>query len=219
LNLGNSQEWIDKCVNDLYFLCRVILQTRQDPTPGFKDLYRPTHKRITDFLTKYAVAGQHCILLFPRHWIKSYIISCGWGLQRIMKNALLGRRESFLFSHAIEPRAIALKGRIKENLLYNPLLKTLLSMTNPEVARQLIDPENTAELWTKEEDRIWGNTLMTGAIEKTLESTHFNIHIGDDLVVKDNSKTSTLLTKVEDWWKLARPLLSPDGIEILVGTR
>jgi len=27
------------------------------------------------------------------------------------------------------------------------------------------------------------------------------------------------LTKVEDWWKLARPLLSPDGIEILVGTR
>lgn len=219
MNLTDPQEWIDKCVNDLYFLCRCILQTRQDPTPGFKDLYRPTHKRITDFLTKYAVAGQHCILLFPRHWIKSYIISCGWGLQRIMKNALSGRRESFLFSHAVEPRAIALKGRIKENLLYNDLLKVLLSMTNPEVARQLIDPKDTAELWTKEEDRIWGNTLMTGAIEKTLESTHFNIHIGDDLVVKENSRTSTQLDKVEDWWKLARPLLSPDGIEILVGTR
>ena len=77
--------WIDACVNDLYFLCRCVLQTSKDPTPGFKQLYRPTHKRITDFLTEYAVAGQHCILLFPRHWIKSYIIGCGWALQRIMK--------------------------------------------------------------------------------------------------------------------------------------
>jgi hypothetical protein len=140
-------------------------------------------------------------------------------MQRIMKNALSGRKEGFLFSHAVEPMAIRLKGRIKHNLLYNKFLKTLLSMTNPEVAKQLVDPENTAELWTKEEDRIWGNVLMTGAVEKTLESTHFNIHIGDDLVVKENSKTFGQLNKVEDWWKLARPLLSPKGIEILVGTR
>ena len=219
MNLDNPHEWIDKCVKDLYFLCRCVLQTLEDGTPGFKDLYRPTHKRMCDFLTKYAVAGQHCILLFPRHWIKSYIIGCGWAMQRLMKNALSGRREGFLFSHAVEPRAIALKGRIKHNLLYNNFLKALLSMTNPEVAKQLADPENTAELWTKEEDRIWGNVLMTGAVEKTLESTHFNIHIGDDLVVRENSNTSTQLDKVENWWKLARPLLSPQGIEILVGTR
>lgn len=217
--LEHPSWWIDKCVNDLYFLCRCVLQTLEDGTPGFKDLYHPTHRRMTDFLTKYAVEGQHCILLFPRHWIKSYIITCGWAMQRIMKNALTSKRESFLFSHAVEPRAIALKGRIKHNLLYNGFLKTLLSMTNPEVAKQLINPKDTAELWTKEEDRVWGNVLMTGAVEKTLESTHFNIHIGDDLVVKENSKTTGQLNKVEDWWKLARPLLSPGGIEILVGTR
>jgi len=219
MDIASPEWWISKSCSDLYFLCRCVLQTLEDPTPGFKDLYRPTHKRICDFLEKYAVEGQHCILLFPRHWIKSYLISCGWVLQRIMKNALANRRESFLFSHAVEPRAIALKSRVKHNLLYNNFLKILLSMTNPEVAKQLIDPENTAELWTKEEDRIWGNVLMTGAVEKTLESTHFNIHIGDDLVVRENSKTSSQLDKVENWWKLARPLLSPKGIEILVGTR
>ncbi len=219
MNLRDPYEWVDRCSKDLYFLCRCVLQTLEDPTPGFKDLYRPTHKRICDFLTEYAVAGQHCILLFPRHWIKSYLISCGWALQRIMKNALVNKRESFLFSHAVEPRAIALKSRIKHNLVYNEFLRGLLSITNPEVAKQLLDPENTAELWTKEEDRIWGNVLMTGAVEKTLESTHFNIHIGDDLVVRENSKTSSQLDKVENWWKLARPLLSPNGIELLVGTR
>ena len=217
--LEDPSYWIKECTENLYFLCRCVLQTLEDPTPGFKDLYRPTHARMCNFLTEYAVAGQHCILLFPRHWIKSYIITCGWALQRIMKNALSGKRESFLFSHAVEPRAIALKGRVKHNLLYNDFLTSLLSMTNPEVAKQLVDPENTAELWTKEEDRIWGNILMTGAVEKTLESTHFNIHIGDDLVVRENSNTSTQLDKVENWWKLARPLLSPKGIEILVGTR
>ena len=84
--LENPSFLIDLCCNDLYFLCRCVLQTREDPTPGFKDLYRPTHRRICDFLDKYAVAGQRCILLFPRHWIKSYIISCGWGLQRIMNS-------------------------------------------------------------------------------------------------------------------------------------
>ena len=219
MNISNPYEWIDGCINDLYLMCRCVLQTIEDGTPGFKDLYRPTHKRITDFLTKYAVAGQHCILLFPRHWLKSYLISCGWVMQRLMKNALSGTREAFLFSHAVEPRAVALKGRIKHNLLYNDFFKLLLSLTNPEVAKQITDPENTAEIWTKEEDRIWGNTLMTGAVEKTLESTHFNVHIGDDLVVRENSNTSTQLDKVENWWKLARPLLSPNGIEILVGTR
>ena len=218
-SIKDANYWIEHSIRDLYFLCRTTLQTIEDPHPGFKDLYRPTHKRITDFLTEYAVAGQHCILLFPRHWLKSYIINCGWSAQRLLKNALSGKREGFLYSHAVEPMAIRLKSRIKHNLLYNNQLRGLLSLTSPEVARQLDAPETTAELWTKEEDKVWGNTLMTGAVEKTLESTHFNIHIGDDLVVKENSKNPAQLKKVTDWWKLAQSLLSPGGIEILVGTR
>ena len=140
-------------------------------------------------------------------------------MQRLLKNALSGKRENFLFSHAVEPLAIRLKGRLKHNLLYNNFLRGLLSLTSPEVAKQIDDPENTAELWTKEEDVIFGNRLMTGAVEKTLESQHFDIHIGDDLVVSGNSKTEQQLEKVKDWWRLARALLSPKGIEILIGTR
>ena len=211
--------WIDKCTTNLYAFCRNVLQTIEDPTPGFKDLYYPTHSRITKFLEEYAYEGQYCLLLFPRHWIKSYIITCGWVTQRLLKNALSGKREQFLFSHAVEPNAMRLKGRVKNNLLYNPFLKGLLSMANPQAAKELVDPENTAELWTKEEDIIWGNRLMVGAVEKTLESQHFDIHIGDDLVVKENSKTPTQLDNVKTWWRLARSLLSPKGIEILVGTR
>ncbi|MHA2313962.1 MAG: hypothetical protein ACXACF_01530 [Candidatus Hermodarchaeia archaeon] len=103
--------------------------------------------------------------------------------------------------------------------MYNDLLRAFLAASNPEVARQIKDPQNTAELWTKEEDIIWGNSLMTGAVEKTLESTHFSIHIGDDLVVRDNSRNPTQLEKVKNWWRLCRSLLSPNGIEILIGTR
>jgi len=211
--------WIENSVQDLYFLCRCVLMTIKDPTPGFKDLWKPTHKRVTDFLTEFAVAGQHCILLFPRHWLKSYLIGCGWTMQRLLKNALSGGREGFLFSHAVEPMAIRLKGRIKHNLLYNDLLRGFLSLTSPEVARQLDAPESTAELWTKEEDKVWGNVLTTGAVEKTLASMHFDIHIGDDLVVEENSKNPTQLRKVITWHKLAQSLLSPEGIEILLGTR
>jgi hypothetical protein len=177
------------------------------------------HGRISRFLKENAYEGQNLILLLPRHWIKSYFINCGWTMQRLLQNALSGRREGFLFSHAIEPNAIRLKGRIKHNLLYNEFLRGLLSLTNPEVAKQIDDPENTAELWTKEEDIIFGNRLMVGAVEKTLESQHFDIHIGDDLVVSGNSSTQMQIEKVKTWWKLARALLSPKGIEILIGTR
>ena len=219
MSLSSASWWIEKACRDLYFLCRCILQTLEDPTPGYKDLYYPTHKRMCDFLEKYANPGQRCLILFPRHWIKSYIVSTGWSMQRLLRNAVSGKRDTFLLSHAVEPRAISLKGRLKHNLLYNDLLRTLLSAANPEVAKQLADPVNTAELWTKEEDRIWGNVLMTGAVEKTLESTHFSIHIGDDLVVRENSRTTQQLEKVKNWWKLTRSLLSPGGTEILVGTR
>jgi len=43
--------------------------------------------------------------------------------------------------------------------------------------------------------------------------------INDDLVNWENSRTPEQLNKVVDWWKLARSLLSPDGIEIIIGTR
>jgi len=219
LSITDPFWWINKATDDLYFLNRCVLQTQEDPTPGFKDLYRPMHGKIARFLENYAYEGQNLILLLPRHWIKSYFINCGWTMQRLLKNALSGKRENFLFSHAVEPLAIRLKGRLKHNLLYNNFLRGLLSLTSPEVAKQIDDPENTAELWTKEEDVIFGNRLMTGAVEKTLESQHFDIHIGDDLVVSGNSKTEQQLEKVKDWWRLARALLSPKGIEILIGTR
>ena len=218
-NLSNPHWWMQKCTEDLYVLCRNVLQTIEDPTPGFKDLYEPTHRRMCQFLEDYAQPGQYVLILFPRHWIKSYIITCGWALQRLMKNSITGNRDTFLFSHAVETNAVKLKSRIKENLRYNDFLRGMLAATNAEVAKQLIDPENTAELWTKEEDRVWGNLLTVGAVEKTLESQHFSIHIGDDLVVRENSKTPQQIEKVKDWWKLARSLLSPNGIEILIGTR
>jgi len=211
--------WINKSVEDLYFLGRCILQTVEDPTPGFKDLWYPLHKRVANFLDNYAQPGQYCLFLLPRHWIKSYFINGAWAIQRLMKNGLAGKRENFLFSHAVEPLAIRLKGRIKHNLKYNKFLRGLLSLTSPEVAKEIDDPENTAELWTKEEDIIFGNRLMTGAVEKVLESQHFDVHIGDDLVVKENSQTNTQIEKVINWWKSARALMSPKSIEILIGTR
>lgn len=219
MNIADPREWIDLGCKDLYFLNRCILQTQESKAQGFQDLYPPMHGRIAKFLENHAYEEQNLLILLPRHWIKSYFINCGWTMQRLMKNALSGKRENFLFSHAVEPLAIRLKSRIKHNLRYNKFLRGLLSITSPEVAKQIDDPENTAELWTKEEDIIFGNRLMTGAVEKVLESQHFDVHIGDDLVVSGNSKTQTQLDKVKTWWQLARALLSPKGIEILIGTR
>lgn len=211
--------WLNEMATDLYFLCRNILCTLEDPTPGYKDLYYPTHKRVCDLVMKSAKEGHKCLVLLPRHWIKSYVITIGWTIQRIIKNLMTGKREIMLVDNATIGNAKEFLSKIKYNLQYNELLRGLMSHISKEVANQLKDLENNAERWTQDEIQICGNRVELGSVEGNLVSRHQKIHIHDDLVNWENSRSTEQLTKVIDWWKLARSLLTHDGIEIIIGTR
>ena len=89
--LGDPAFWRESCLTDLFFSCRLVLSTLDDPTPGMKDLWPPTHKRLCDFITKYALPGNILLILLPRGWVKSYIITVGWLTQRLLQNLVSGR--------------------------------------------------------------------------------------------------------------------------------
>jgi len=211
--LNEPDWWIKKCTTDLYFLNRCIMQTLEDPTPGYKDLYRPTHKRICDFVQNYAYDGQKLLILTPRSWIKSYLVTVGWSVQRLLKNFLAGTREHSLISNATISNAEIFLEKIKNNLQYNDILTGLFREFLP------LEPEKTAPKWTLSEVQLEGNRIETGSVEGNLVSRHYKIMIHDDLVNKDNSMTSGQLLKTIDWWRLAQSLLLPSGIEIIIGTR
>lgn len=211
--IKNSDWWIDKCLNDLYFLNRVILCTLEDPTPGYKDLYKPTHKRICDFVQKYAKPGHKVLILCPRGWIKSYMITTGWMIQNLLNNLVKGKREHWLLTNATLSNAQQFLKRIKYNLQYNEFLRSLFADFIPK------NPETEAERWTMDEIEIKGTSIEVGSVDKNLVSRHYHGIIHDDPVNKDNSNTQEQIIKVIDWWKLAQSLLESDGWEVLLGTR
>ncbi|MEM2111665.1 MAG: hypothetical protein QXX08_07290 [Candidatus Bathyarchaeia archaeon] len=206
--------WRDKCLNDLYFLCRVILQTLEDPTPGFKDMYKPTHKLLCDFVTQNAKPEQEIILLCPRGWLKSYIVTVGFTIQLILRHlaGINKRGESILIANATLANAQQFLKKIKYNLEHNELLRQLF----PEIPRE---PEKEAARWTMDEIQLGKVFIEVGSAERNLISKHYSILINDDLVNKDNCNTAEQIEKIIDWWKLARSLLESKGFEIIIGTR
>lgn len=211
--LSNPDVWVDRCLNDLYFLCRSVLITLEDTTPGFKDLWRPTHGAICDFVQQYAREGEKCLVLTPRGWVKSYVITIGWTIQRLLRNLVSGKREHQIISNATIPNAKSFLEKIKYNLQYNELLRGLFKEWIPN------DPENEAEKWTQDFIQLNGCLIETGSAEGNLVSQHYKIMINDDLVNRDNSATKDQLEKTRDWWKLAQSLLQSNGVEINIGTR
>ena len=106
--LSDPAWWRESILTDLYHLCRNVLITLEDTSPGFKDLYDKTHKRICSFVEKYAQPGHECLILCPRGWLKSYIITCGWLIQRVLRNIISGKREIWLLANAVEINALEL---------------------------------------------------------------------------------------------------------------
>ena len=207
--LNNPQWWIDKALSDLYFLCRCVLATLEDPTPGYKDLYKPTHERICRFIEKYSLPGHKVIILCPRGWVKSYVITIGWLIQRLLKNLLTNKREHWIIDNATLSNSMQFLKKIKFNLQYNELLVGLFRDVLPK------NPESDAARWTLEELEINGNSIEVGSVEGNLVSRHYKGMIHDDLVDKENSRTVDQIIKVIDWWKLAQSLLESDGLEII----
>jgi len=205
--------WREKCLENLYFLCRVVLCTLEDPIPGYKDLYRPTHKHLCDFIAEHGRLGEKVLLFFPRGWIKSYIVTVGWVIQRLLNNLVQKKHDSILISNATLANAQNFLKKIKYNIQYNELLRGLFSDVLPK------NPEVDAARWTMDEIEISGNLIQVGSVEGNLVSRHYRVLIHDDLVSRENSATSEQVQKVIDWWKLAQSLLEAKGLEILIGTR
>lgn len=212
--LKDPSFWRNNCLDSLYFLCRNVLQTLDDPTPGFKDLYRPTHGKLCDFLERYAKPGQKCLTLMPRAWIKSYIESCGWLIQHMLRTLVAGRRERWILNNATIPNAKEFLEKIKYNLQYNDFLRGLFQDVIPA------EPASQAERWTQDSIQIKGFRIDTGSAEGNLVSLHYpGGGINDDLVNRENTRTLEQIQKVIDWWRLFQSLLLPDSTELILGTR
>jgi len=192
----------------------MVLCTLDDPTPGYKHLFPPTHKRLCDFITKYAQPGNILLILLPRGWVKSYLITVGWVIQRLLQNLVMHRQEQYIINNATLPNSLEFLAKIQYNLQYNELLRKIFADVIPE------NPATEARRWTQSEIDLGGTKIETGSAEGNLVSRHYSGGlINDDLVNRENSATSDQILKVKDFWRLGQSLKMPKSIEFIPGTR
>lgn len=213
--LKDPNWWIENCLENLYFLCRNVLITLEDKEPGFKDLYAPTHRKLCDFVQKYDLPGHVSIYILPRGWVKSGIITVGYKIQRDLRCWVWwNKKELWSIISAVMDNSTEFLKRIKENYLYNELLRRLFYKWIPK------DPENQAEKWTEREIQVSGCRINLGAVEKGLTSRHFGGGIiFDDMVIWENSRNADQLIKTIDFWKLSQSLIMPSARQFIPGTR
>jgi len=212
--ISSPEWWVDNAIHNLYFFNRCIACTLEDPSPGYKNLYLPTHKMVCDFVQKWAQPGHKLLLLLSRGWLKSSIVTVGWLSQRVLKNLVSGKREHWLLNNATFSNSQMLLSRTKFNLEQNQTIRTLFKQWLPKGSY-----DKGAEDWTKDHIQIRGNRIEIGSAEGNLVSKHYNGgEINDDLVNWENSQTPDGCQKVYDWWSLSQSLLMPQSTEINLGT-
>ena len=215
--LQNPEWWTDRILapnGGLYFLCRNVVQTLEDTTPGLKHLYPPTHLKLCRFVERCALPGQVLLILMPRGWAKSYIVTTGWLIQRCLKNWMIGRREIWIINNATLPNSVKFLDRVKYNFNYNELLREIAKGYIPKF------PASEADRWVEREISILGTSIETGSADGNLVSRHYPGGVfNDDLVNRENSANKTQVEAVIDSWRLTQSLKLTGAIEFILGTR
>jgi len=153
------------------------------------------------------------MLLTPRGWAKSYLVTVGWVIQRLLSNIIRDRRERILIANATRNNAEMFLDRIKFNLDKNEFLRTIFSNELHE------NMEKESERWTVNEIKVHGNLITIGSVEGNLVSQHYHVIVHDDLVNEANVATAALIAGTIRWWRLAMALLESNGVAFMLGTR
>lgn len=177
----------------------------------YDDLTEETHQELVDI----TVDNDEALILFPRGHLKSTLITIARSIQNICINPNI----RIFISNAVMDMTVKFMREIREHMENNDFLKMLW----PEIF--YTHPKKESQKWTEDElivrrqKNLKEATITGGSVEKETTGAHFDEHIYDDLVNKDNCKTADQIEKVYGWWKMSQSLLEPTGRQYIVGTR
>lgn len=182
---------------NLKFLCKEYLNTPH---------WSGVHDELQRFLL---TAGNRIHIELPRGHLKSWIVTQGWSIQRILENPDI----RILIVNAVEGNATKMLRYIRTQLTRGSMLSKFYGGFETDV-------------WSQEELIVRQRkiasvapTIMVAGLQKTLTSQHFDIIIADDLVEPDNVRTKEQRDKVYEFYLSLFDLLEPNGKMVVIGTR
>jgi len=212
----NPEWWINKILNDLFFLCKFVLH--HGKRVEYRDL-NWVHKRLCTFLSNSSIL-QKLILMF-RDSLKSSIAR-GLMLQWFLKKAYSrDAGKGFIYSGIFDLARDHADKIIKE-LLGNSILQYLFyylpvkNKTKPYIPHRKNDFDSIA----LDQGRIRFRRIEIdiGSPEKSLTGHHYEIGIVDNAVNEVNSQNQEGRAKIIRRWQEQEPTMAEDALEFVFET-
>lgn len=181
----------------LKHLCQVFLNTQD---------WSAVHTELSAFLK---TAGKRIHIELPRGHLKSWIVTQGWTIQKMLANPDI----RILIVNAVETNATRMLRLIERFLGKGSLLEQFYGSFESQVWNQ---EECVIRQRTKP---LVAPTFMAAGLQKTLTSQHFDLIVADDLVEPDNVRTKEQREKVYEFYLSLFDLLEPNGQMMVIGTR
>jgi len=205
----NPEWWIDNILNDLFFLCSIVL--RHDKTIEYKDL-NWVHRELCDFLDPNRNPIPQLLVLMARDMLKSSIgraMMIQWFLQKAYSKK---QAKGFIFSGVFELAQDHLEKIINE-ILGNQLIQAFFQKYIPNKKEQF-------DICRLDEGRVRykGIELDIGSTEKTLTGHHYSIGMIDNLCNEINTQTIEMRKKINKRWQQLESVFAEGAREIIFET-
>jgi len=192
----------EKVKTDLLYFCREYLD--------YQDLNVELHGEVAHRL---AGGEKRQAFLLPRFHLKSSLITIGWTIQQIIinQNITIG------ILNAVHDKILDFIREIKQHMSSERLIALFPEIFWEKAPMDV--PWKEDRFCVKQSEIIAGYTVLGASIDGEITGKHFDIMIFDDIQGEKNSATALLTNKVIESYKYCTPILTPDGIQIVVGTR
>lgn len=203
-----------RCLDDPYYVCSWLI--------GYPDLYEPLHRPMVEFPA--FVPGRDKLGMWPRGHLKTSVMSIGYSIWRILRNANI----RILLTNAIDDNA----EKIAWGIQYQFRLEGNIPV-NPRMAECFPEFMITAKRATKgrftcparKENYKLQHTVESSGAGSELVSNHYDLAINDDLVSLKCLTSDSENQKIKEFAMSVEPLIdmnmdNPEETAILtIGTR
>lgn len=199
-----------KCRNDLYFLGTEILGLKDAKDGAGRYRLDPKfHIPMVKILSR----EEDTLQLYPRGSMKTtwtYI----WIIQKIIRNPYVRIGYWSKTSSLVKDSLRAIKNLLCNEKLMEIFPDIILPKDNwqQDTESKLIVFREPANFIPKESQiEAWG-------IESSVTGRHYDYHVYDDIIDRDNVTSALQIDKVREWWSMMQAIKDAPAIEKIIGT-
>jgi len=207
LGCGSVEEFQDRCINDLFYLCSVVL--RHGKKTEYRDL-SGIHLQFCDYLSFSTNPYPQKLTLMSRDSLKS-TLGRGMTIQEGLKALKYGEESLLAIYTGITELSEDHLQLIEREILTNELIQAYFQGIVP-IGR------NDCDTCEKDKFRFRGFGIDIGSPKKALSGKHYRGMWTDNLMNEVNSRTADMRRVTFISWQQAESLLRKDAWEVVTET-